>query len=82
LAYQNLRVLKQNYPDVPILGLTATATINSRIDIAETLGLDQDYLLFKGSFNRPNLGLNILEKPFKQSKYIEELMKLLQKYEG
>lgn len=30
VAYKHLDRLKQNYPTVPILGLTATATVNVR----------------------------------------------------
>ena len=55
--------LRENYPLVPILGLTATATIEVRKDLAEKLKLQKDFHIFQGSFNRPNHMLNIVRLP-------------------
>ena len=39
-AYSHLDSLKTRFPKVPILGLTATATIQVRGDVAKRLGFD------------------------------------------
>ena len=53
--YKILGILKRQFPGVPILGLTATATTKVVDDVKKILGLQQDCVLFKASFNRPNL---------------------------
>ena len=53
--YLELIKLKQQYPTVPILGLTATATIQVKNDIAHRLGINTGVIYFQSSFNRPNL---------------------------
>ena len=45
-AYSHLDNLKARYPKVPILGLTATATLQVRGDVAKRLGLDKNFLIF------------------------------------
>lgn len=42
------------FPDVPVLGLTATATSKITIDVQKMLCI-QGCLVLKASFNRPNL---------------------------
>ncbi len=56
--YTQLRALKENFPDVPILALTATADRLTRLDIVEQLGLP-DPARFIASFDRPNLSLEV-----------------------
>ena len=60
--YLELRRLKQDYPKVPILGLTATATIKVKNDIAARLGITNNVIYFQSSFNRPNLFYEIRYK--------------------
>ena len=38
-AYLKLNILREKYPKVPILGLTATATVRVKNDIIEKLGI-------------------------------------------
>ncbi len=59
--YQNLRVIKEWLPDVPIVALTGTATPQVIEDIRKSLGID-DALIVKASFNRPNLFLKVVPK--------------------
>src|SRR3989344_7613803 len=59
--YRNLSVLKQYFPGIAIVALTATATQNVREDIVKQLGL-QDYEMFISSFNRPNLKYEVVPK--------------------
>lgn len=42
------------FPDVPVLGLTATATSKVTVDVQKMLGI-QGSIVFKATFNRPNL---------------------------
>jgi ATP-dependent DNA helicase RecQ len=52
--YRNLRAIIERIDDVPIIGLTATATEKVQEDILKNLGMT-DAKTFKASFNRPNL---------------------------
>ena len=53
--YKILGILKRQFPGVPILGLTATATAKVVDDVKTIIGLRNDCVLFKASFNRANL---------------------------
>lgn len=59
--YRNLNRLRQKFPGVPMIALTATATENVRKDIVRQLGLD-DSQVFLSSFNRPNLSYVVVPK--------------------
>jgi ATP-dependent DNA helicase RecQ len=52
--YRNLKLLRSEFPDVPVIALTATATEKVREDIIGQLGLHQGQV-FLSSFNRSNL---------------------------
>jgi ATP-dependent DNA helicase RecQ len=52
--YRNLQTLRNLFPTVPVLALTATATEKVRADIARQLRL-KNYGPFTSSFNRANL---------------------------
>ena len=58
--YTQLGVLKQRYPDVPVMALTATADRITRDDIAQQLHIP-DARLFVSSFDRPNISLNVVK---------------------
>ena len=60
--YRNLRnIVKRIGEDIPIVGLTATATPKVQEDILKNLGIT-DARTFKASFNRPNLYYEIRPK--------------------
>ena len=59
--YRQLQLLRQFYPDIPIIALTATATDRVRKDIIHQLALRQPYIHI-ASFNRPNLYYEVREK--------------------
>ena len=59
--YRQLSKLKQYFPEVPIIALTATADKLVRRDIIKYLHL-QDYELLVSSFNRPNIYYNVKPK--------------------
>jgi len=58
--YTQLGTLKQRYPHVPIMALTATADRITRDDIAQQLNIPQARL-FISSFDRPNISLNVVQ---------------------
>ena len=60
--YQRLGSLRQSYPGVPVMALTATATPRVRTDIAAQLGLAASAGWFLSSFNRDNLQYKVMEK--------------------
>lgn len=60
--YRNLKAIIQRIGDnIPIIGLTATATPKVQEDILKNLGI-QNANTFKASFNRPNLYYEIRPK--------------------
>lgn len=65
--YRQLSTLRDHFPDVPIMALTATATKRVREDIVRLLRLD-DAHQYVASFNRPNLSYRVIPKaqPYQQ----------------
>ncbi len=60
--YRNLKsILNRIKTDIPIIALTATATKKVQEDIIKNLGI-LDAVVFKSSFNRPNLFYEVKKK--------------------
>jgi ATP-dependent DNA helicase RecQ len=59
--YRELKKLRTQFPDVPIMALTATATERVRDDIVKQLKLRQPRC-YVASFNRPNLTYRVVPK--------------------
>ena len=59
--YRTLSQLRQRYPDVPMIALTATATRRVQADILRQLAL-REPATFRGSFNRANLFYEVQPK--------------------
>lgn len=57
--YTKMRFLRNDFPNTPIIALTATADKITRKDIIEQLNI-KDGQTFLGSFDRPNLSLSVL----------------------
>ena len=75
--YRNLKALKEGFPKVPVIALTATATTQVREDIVAQLGLNKPDI-FISSFNRPNLTYTIQPK----TEPLNTLLNLLDKHPG
>lgn len=54
LDYKSLGILKRQFPNAPLIGLTATATNHVLKDAQKILHV-QKCITFTASFNRPNL---------------------------
>ncbi len=72
--YMQLAKLKQHFPNVPLIALTATADKLVRKDIVERLRL-QNYELFVSSFNRPNIFYTVEPKRNSHAQLLEYLDK-------
>jgi ATP-dependent DNA helicase RecQ len=59
--YQGLGILKERFPEIPLLALTATADGPTRRDIVERLHLDRAQL-FAAGYDRPNLFYRVVPK--------------------
>ncbi|CAI9287158.1 unnamed protein product [Lactuca saligna] len=72
--YQSLGILKQKFPNIPLLALTATATASVKEDVVQALGL-VDCIIFRQSFNRPNLRFSVIPKTKKCMEDIDKFIK-------
>jgi ATP-dependent DNA helicase RecQ len=59
--YLQLSLLHERFPTVPRIALTATADLQTRIEIRHRLALD-DARVFISSFDRPNIRYTIVDK--------------------
>ncbi|PWV95657.1 ATP-dependent DNA helicase RecQ [Hoeflea marina] len=75
--YLSLGRLKELYPGVPRIALTATADPHTRLDIVRLLDLD-DAETFVDSFDRPNISYEIVERNNARS----QLLQFLKRHSG
>lgn len=76
--YRQLRQLRQRYPQIPMLALTATATKRVQQDIVQQLNLRQPSIHI-ASFNRPNLYYDVQPK---ESRSYNQLLKYIRTQKG
>jgi ATP-dependent DNA helicase RecQ len=75
--YAQLGVLRQQFPAVPMVALTATADAQTRADIVRVLQLQEAPQHISG-FDRPNIRYTVLEK----HKPLDQLLQFLARHEG
>ncbi len=75
--YASLGSLREHFPDVPLVALTATADAQTRDDIVRVLNLGHATRHVTG-FDRPNIRYSVLEK----HKPIEQLLRFLDGHRG
>ena len=75
-SYLELAGIRDRYPHVPVLALTATANSSTIFDIKYLLKM-QDCQIYRHSFNRSNLSLNVLDKRHNVVYDIADLIKRL-----
>ena len=73
--YRQLAEVRAAFPDAACMALTATATPRVREDIRQSLNID-DRSEFIGSFNRPNLFLEVAPK----TEPLDQVLALLEQY--
>ncbi|XP_078091442.1 ATP-dependent DNA helicase Q1 [Mustelus asterias] len=80
--YKSLGILKRQFPNTPLIGLTATATNNVLEDVKKILCVPK-CLMFTASFNRPNLFYEIRQKPSSFEACIEDMVRIINgRYKG
>ncbi|ARF09083.1 DEAD/SNF2-like helicase [Catovirus CTV1] len=72
-SYTRLNVLKEWAPEIPVLALTATASKKVRSDILKVLKIPKAHIVI-GSFDRPNLYIEVKQKTKNIGKDIEGLL--------
>ena len=75
-SYLKIADLRAQLPGVPIIALTASATLEVQNDICEKLLFDKTQARFQQSFERPNLSYSVFEPIAKQVKLLEVLKKV------
>ncbi len=75
--YRNLKMLRQQFSDVPIIALTATATEKVKDDIITELSLVEPNV-FVSSFDRKNLHYSVVPK----QDALPKLVSVLEKHRG
>ncbi|XP_021045191.1 ATP-dependent DNA helicase Q1 [Mus pahari] len=74
--YKALGILKRQFPNTSLIGLTATATNHVLKDAQKILCVEK-CLTFTASFNRPNLFYEVRQKPSSAEDFIEDIVKLI-----
>ena len=68
--YAKLRVLRQHFPHIPILAVTATASEQVRKECVQIFQLSRDHAFFRSTADRPNLMYQVRPK---ESNVIQEM---------
>ncbi|HOX83849.1 MAG TPA: ATP-dependent DNA helicase RecQ [Chryseolinea sp.] len=74
--YLQIALLRELVKDVPIIALTATATVEVRNDIIDKLAFRKDYGVFQKSFARENLSFVVRKAENKEKKLLDILQKV------
>lgn len=74
-SYLKIAALREEWPDVPILAVTASATANVQQDICKQLQL-KNAVIFRQSFERKNLSYSVFSVDAKAPKLVEILKKV------
>nr|PVC51550.1 DNA helicase [Theileria orientalis] len=77
--YGKLGMIRANFPEVPIVALTATATESVIKDVILKLNL-RDVVVFKSDFNRKNLEYVVVEKQRSFKLAIKQLTEIVENF--
>lgn len=78
--YTQLGTLKDSFPRIPILALTATADKTTKADIIEQLRLSEPRV-FISSFDRPNLSLDV-RKAYRKRDRIRTILEVIARHKN
>jgi len=78
--YTKIGILKQHFPHVPLIAVTATASDRVREDCCNILRISRNYQFFRSSANRPNLKYCVKVKPEKADELIEAMAEFIQEH--
>lgn len=78
--YTQLRQLRELFPSVPIMALTATADKITKQDILKQLNIE-DAQTFIGSFDRPNLSLDV-KRGYSAREKLRSIVELIRHHSG
>ena len=78
--YTQLGTLKDSFPRIPILALTATADKTTKADIIEQLRLSEPRV-FISSFDRPNLSLDV-RKAYRKRDRIRTILEIIARHKN
>ena len=78
--YTQLKVLRSQFPQVPIVALTATADKITRQDIITQLAMRQPQI-FVSSFDRPNLSLTV-KRGYQQKEKIRTIIEFIRRHKN
>ena len=70
-AYLRIASIREQLPNVPLLALTASATLSVQSDICEKLLFNKSQQRFQQSFERANLSYSVFNVVSKQNKLLE-----------
>lgn len=76
--FKQLGSLRDNFPEIPIVALTATAPQNVKEEIVKSLKLKDNYLSVRTFLDRPNLIFSVKRKNRVFNGYIQDVLPLLQ----
>jgi ATP-dependent DNA helicase RecQ len=71
--YLRIAGLREHLPEVPVIALTASATLKVQEDICEKLSFKKEAQHFQQSFERANLSYSVFDTASKQNKLLEIL---------
>ena len=78
--YTQLKTLREQFPQIPVVALTATADKITRQDIVEQLAM-RDPQIFISSFDRPNLSLDV-KRGYQQKEKIRTIVDFISRHAG
>lgn len=78
--YTQMGVLRQQFPQIPVIALTATADKITRADIIRQLHLSQPRT-FISSFDRPNISLTV-KRGFQAKEKNKTILEFIHRHEG